>query len=130
MAEMLGRQGPRRWVGLAVSVTLLSLVACTSGDGGEEPGTPPITRPLDASAYADRVCDLLPADKAAQLGYPSPGRESEQDDPRDRKQSYVSCTRYPWDAPSLDLELYLSLDLLADEYDKLKDARILDSGFW
>jgi len=128
MAEVLGRQGPRRWVGLAVLVTLFSLVACTSGDDGEEPGPPPITRPLDASAYADRVCDLLPAEMAAQLGYPSPGTEFEHDDPRNRSRDYVTCSRYPWGDPSLNIDLYLSLDLLADEYDTLKDARILDSG--
>lgn len=68
---------------------LVLVVGCTSSGDSTTPSTsdasssvalpttpPPVTRPLDATAYKDKVCALLADEQAAAHAFPGPGRRS------------------------------------------------------
>jgi hypothetical protein len=107
----------RRVRAIVLMPLLVAATAC--GSDSERPTRPPITRPLDASAFRDHACDLLPAADATMLGYPAPG----SDDKRYREGAQAgdvprvyTCDRLPPKSRWLVIELYLNEDRLAVEY--------------
>jgi hypothetical protein len=110
-----------RLVGIVV---LLAAGAACSSD--EEWTRPPIGRPLDASAYADRACDLLPADRATGLGYSGSGSAGSETDGEGSR--YHFCLRTPPESRILSIYLYLAGDVLAARYAGSKNMVINDTG--
>jgi hypothetical protein len=110
---------------LVILASMCAATACAS-DADEEPRRPAITRPLDAHAFADRPCDLLPMDQAARLGYPRPGKDYKAAPQGDSGQ-VASCDRTPPGTPSLTIRLYLSHDELDYRYRQSKGSKIADT---
>jgi hypothetical protein len=76
----------------------------------QQPTTPPaIDRPLDISAYRDKICEILPDPQAQALGFPGSG------EPR-VSASASRCYRVTADPPT-NLSLYYApRDLLGEAY--------------
>jgi hypothetical protein len=107
----------------AVVVLFVAATACSSD---EEPTRPPIGRPLDASAYAERACDLLPADRAGSLGYSRSGSAGTETDAEGSR--YHVCFRTPPESRILSIYLYLTGDVLAERYVSSTNMLINDTG--
>ena len=94
-------------------VPLLVTVMAACGVGTEPPARPPITRPLDAAAFRDRVCHLLPVPDATRLGYSAPGSESKAYRDGSDEPYVYSFDRLPPKSRWLVIDLYLTEDRLA-----------------
>lgn len=115
-----------RFPTLAVPIAVLvGFVAASCSSGDDEPTRPPIVRSLDASAYGERVCDLLPADQAVRLGYAGSGSADKATvSAAGEVPEYVFCSWFPPESARLSIDLFLAKDQLAHEYSMSRNMSI------